>query len=218
MEINFSKNKISLIAGTLLGDSCMSIDKRYNAVSYRMIFQHTNKKYFDFKVNLLNLRGRIGEYKTGYGSLAYRFTSNALTNTNFPINKFYYTGHNKNCGKRKNLTYKTLRSLINLEALSLWIADDGSIRYNNGNKNTPILSLHTQNSNDNQITKYVNLFKRKYGVLARIYKDKRVKTFGNFLTFDTKDTLYLLNQLRNKHLKGIEYKYYFPTEKYLGEK
>ncbi len=215
MNIEFTKNKISLIAGTLLGDSFMSIDKRYSALSYRMIYQHTNKDYFNFKVSLLNLEGRTGYYKTGYGSLAYRFTSNALTNTNFPINKFYYTGHHKNKGQRKNLTYKTLQNLITLDALSLWIADDGSIRYNNGKKHTPILSIHTQNSNDNQITKYVNLFQKKYRCLARIYKDKRVKTFGNFITFDTRDTLYLLNQLRNKHVKGVEYKYYFPTEGYL---
>ena len=217
MDKKLSDYQISLISGTLLGDSFMTIDKRYNAISYRLMYQHTNKEYFNFKVNLLKLHGNIINIETGYGSKGYRFTSNALTSSNFPINSFYYTGHHKKQGKRKDLTYKTLHKFINLEALSLWIADDGSIQYNNRNKNTPRLSIHTQNSNPDQISKYVNLFKRKFRCFPSIYNDKRVKTYGDFLVFNTKDTLYLLNQLRQKQVKGVEYKYYFPSEGYIGE-
>ncbi len=194
----------------------MSIDRRHKARSYKLMFQHTSKKYFDFKVNLLKLEGRVIKVKTGYGSLAYRFISRALTSSNFPIKTFYYTGHHNRRSARKNLTYRNLYKYINLNALALWIADDGSLRYNNNNKNTPILSLHVQNSNKDQVAKYVRLFKSKYNCKARVYKDKRVKTFGNFLSFDTKDTLYLLNQLRKKHIKGMEYKFYFTTDAYLG--
>lgn len=215
-EILQSK-QIHLISGTLLGDSAFSIDKRFNNRSYRLYFQHTNKAYFNFKVNILGLKGNISKVLTGYGSKAFKFVSHALTNTNFPITKFYYTGHNKNQYGRKLLIYKTLYRLINLQALAIWIADDGSISYNNGNRNTPILSIHTQNSSPEQIKEYVKLFSRKYNCRARVYKDKRVKTFGNFLTFDTKDTLYLLNQLRDNQIKGMEYKFYFKTEKYIGE-
>ncbi len=214
--MKLTPNQICLIAGTLLGDSFMSIDKRHRGRSYRLMFQHTNKKYFDFKVNLLKLEGRVIKVKTGYGSLAYRFTSKALTSSNFPINLFYHTGHHNKRRVRKNLEYKIIYKYISLNALALWIADDGSLRYNNNNKNTPILSLHTQNSNKEQVAKYVRLFKSKYHCKARVYKDKRVKTFGNFLTFNTKDTLYLLNQLRKKHVKGVEYKFYFTTDGYLG--
>lgn len=217
MNKKLTKYQISLIAGTLLGDSCMAIDKRYNAISYRLVYQHTNKEYFDFKVNLLNLEGKCREIKTGYGSKGHRFTSNALTQTNFPITKFYYTGHSIKKGQRKDLAYNTLYKLINLDALALWIADDGSLAFNNRNLSTPILTLHTQNSNPDQIEKYVKLFKSKYNCTARVYNDKKVKTFGNFLAFNTKDTLYLLNRLRQKQVEGVEYKYYFPTEGYIGE-
>ncbi|KKL66293.1 hypothetical protein LCGC14_2146410, partial [marine sediment metagenome] len=150
------------------------------------------------------------------GSLAYRFTSKALTDSNFPINTFYYTGHHNKRRTRKNLTYKSIKKYITLNALALWIADDGSLSYNNKNKNTPILSLHVQNSNKDQVAKYIRLFKSIYCCKARVYKDKRVKTFGNFLVFNTKDTLYLLNQLRKKHIKGMEYKFYFTTDAHLG--
>jgi len=211
---NLYKQQIHLIAGTLLGDTCFSIEKRGSGRSYRLVFRHTNKDYFDYKVKLLSLEGKINPITTGYGSNGFEFRSTALTNSNFPVKKFYYTGHMNPYG-RKFLKYKDLSKFINLDALAMWIADDGSLEYNNGNKNTPRLSLHTQNSNARQIKEYIKLFKRKYQCQPSIYKDKRVKTFGNFLTFNTKDTLFLLNYLRNKHIKGMEYKFYFTTDGYI---
>jgi hypothetical protein len=213
--MKLSKIQIQLIAGTLLGDTAFSIDKRGSGKSYRLYFQHTNKDYFNFKVDLLHLPGRLLEVTTGYGSHAYKFLSDALTTSNFPIKRFYYTGHHSRQRNRKLLKYRTLYRFITLEALALWIADDGSLRYNNGKQFTPILSLHTQNSNLSQIKEYVKLFYRKYRCKARIYRDKKVKTFGYFLDFNTKDTLYLLNRLRDKQVKEVEYKFYFKPEGYI---
>jgi hypothetical protein len=212
--LDLYKQQIHLIAGTLLGDSSFSIDRRGNHRSYRLYFQHVDKDYFNFKVGLLQLEGRTYKVKTGYGSNALRFVSDALTNSNFPIKNFYYTGH-MNVYGRKLLKNKLLYRLINLDALALWIADDGSLSYNNGNKRYPRLSLHTQNSSPLQIKEYVKLFTRKYKCKPSVYHDKRVKTFGHFLTFNTKDTLFLLNQLRDKHIKGMEYKFYFKTDGYI---
>jgi hypothetical protein len=211
---NLYKQQLHLIAGTLLGDTCFSIDKRGSGRCYRLVFRHTNKDYFDYKVKLLNLEGKINPIVTGYGSKGFEFRSTALTNSNFPVKKFYYTGHNNPYG-RKFLKYKDLAKFINLDALALWIADDGGLAYNNGNKNTPRLYLHTQNSSPKQIKEYVKLFTKKFNCKPNVNRDKKVKTFGYFLCFTTKDTLFLLNHLRNKHVKGVEYKFYFRTEGYI---
>jgi len=212
----------SLIAGTLLGDTNFSVEKRNTGTSYRLTFQHVNKEYFDFKVNLLNIEGKISEVITGYGSNAWRFVSNALTNTSFPITKFYWTGNDKKniidnvLGKRKLLLYGTLRKMLTIESLSLWIADDGSLSFNNDNKTTPLLSLHTQGFSEEQINEFIKYFKNTYDCIPFKYVDKKViNGSGIFLTFSTKDTLFLLNKLRDKQVKGVEYKYYFPTEGYI---
>ena len=212
---NCNKYRNQLIAGTLLGDSMMIVDKRYNKISYRLQFSHTNKKYFNYKVKILNLQGKIKERITGYGSKAYEFKSVALTNTNFPITKFYFTGHHKRAGNRKLVTYNTLRKYITIEALSLWVADDGSMVLNNKNKYTPRLYLATHNFSDEQMAHILKYFIKQWHCTPSIYHDKRVKSNGKFLAFSTKDTLYLLNQLKDYKCKGVEYKYYFLGNNYI---
>lgn len=213
---NCNQYKNQLLAGTLLGDTGIAIDKRYNKKSYRIIFCHTNKEYFDFKVRCLNIEGRITQCITGYGSKGWRYSSRALTQTDFPIKKFFWIGHSKNIGKRKLLTYRTLIKYITPEALSLWIADDGSIEFNNKNKYTPRLSLATHNFSDKQINNIIKYFKLKWNCIPSIYHDKRVKSYGRFLTFSTKDTLLILNRLKDYKCRGVEYKYYFKDGKYLN--
>ena len=212
---NCNKYRNQLIAGTLLGDTCIAIEKRHKGTSYRIIFQHTNIDYFTFKVKTLNLEGKVKPVKTGYGSDALRFTSKALTQSDFPIGKFYTTGHNENVGKRKLLNYKTLIKYITIESLSLWISDDGNLSFNNKNKYTPMLTLATHGFSNEQIKHIVKYFKIKWNCIPNIYKDKRVKSNGEFLIFSTKDTLYLLNQLKDYKCKGMEYKYYFLDGSYL---
>jgi hypothetical protein len=214
----FSEYRTSLVFGTLLGDSIMNIEKRGSGTSYRLAFSHTNKELFDFKVKTLNLDGRCTEYTTGYGSKGYRFDSVALSKTDFPIELIYFTGHCKRLGHRKHITYDNMCKYMSPEALSLWIADDGSISFNNGNPNTPVLSISTHKHSLDQIKVFVEYFQKKWHCTPTEIRDKRVDTTncsGIFLQFNTKDTLYLLNSLRKCHCKGVEYKYYFPTEDYV---
>lgn len=216
----------SLLLGTLLGDSGVIIERRTTGKSYRLYFTHTNESLLKFKTRILGVPGGVKEVTTGYGSKAFRFTSTALTPSDFPITQVYHTGHEKAprskkgvLGSRKLLSYKTLRSLLSEEAVSLWIADDGSLRYNNGNEKTPILSLHTQNFSAEQIEEFVTYFDKVWGCRPSINRTRRLERVGNcpglFLTFSTKDTLFILNTLRDKHCEGVEYKYYFPTEGYV---
>jgi DNA ligase-1 len=216
--INSSEDRLNaLIAGTILGDSGLTIDRRNSGESYRLKFRHTNKKYFDFKVNLLNLPGKIYNIVTGYGSRGWEFQSTALTSSTFPIKIFYNIGHHKKCACRKLVTYENLKNILTLESISLLIGDDGSLRFNNNNKNTPVLSLATQGFSKKQVIELQLFFKRKLfstpAIVASKRKDNSLIGYG--LIFNTKDTLYILNQLKELHCKGVEYKFYFKTGGYL---
>lgn len=213
-----SHRLFSLIIGTILGDSSVSIEKRTQSKkpSYRFSFSHAKKDLALFKANVLNMNFNIIKVTSGYGSKLTRVISPSLTNTDFPITRMYQTGHNKNQGKRKIINHKFLLKYVTDESLSMWIADDGCLRFNNKNKFTPVLDFHTQGFCKEQINQFILFFKKKYGCIPRINKDKKVKNgSGIFLTLNTKDTLFILNRLRNLQCQGAEYKYYFPTEGYI---
>lgn len=218
-------NKLtSYLLGTLFGDSIFIIETRGSETSYRLSFSHSNKEYFDFKVETLNLPGKVVEYTTEYGSQAWRFTSTALTNSGLPIEEFYYVGKKdpKNLhllGQRKLVSYKTLRKYLTLESLSFWIADAGSIRLNNGNKDTPIISLATHGHSKEQVDEFIKYFTTVFGRTPTKIHERQVnitqKVGGIGLLFNTKDSLFILNKLKNYGCRGVEYKYYFPITKYI---
>lgn len=205
----------TLLAGTILGDSILRIEP--NAQSYRLQFSHANQDYFDFKVNLLKLNGRQTKGVSGYGSDMQTFISKALTKSSFPIDSFYKYTEDEERTKRRIVSYETLRDTMTLESISLWIGDDGSLRLNNNNPYTPVLQLAVMRYSEQQ----VEIFKQFFGMQkyqcnpTMIAFKKEESLIGYSLNFNTKDTLYLLNQLRSYHCKGVEYKYYFPTEGYI---
>lgn len=214
---------VGLVTGTLMGDSYLSIESRYvsNNPSYRLGFQHTTAELAEFKANILGVEGKWRKVKTGYGSTAYRFMTHALTHTSLPLRKFYHSSQIGIQPSRKDIPYKRgLSSLMTSEGLSLWIADDGSIRFNNGNYKTPVLSISTHNHSDRQLQYFCEYFEKVWGCTPKFIRDKRVQCHENqsakFLNFNTKDTLYILNHLKDKQVRGAEYKFYFPTEGYVG--
>ena len=224
-NLNSDKHKIltnetesrlnGLILGTLLGDSCLSFDKRHINSKPRLIFAHTNENLLNFKVETLNIPGKINDYISGYGSKGKRFVS--TNNINFPYEKFYYTGHNEKFGKRKLIKLNLLKKYLSDEGIALWIADDGSISYNNGNKKTPILNIATHCFSEEQINIFIDFFKYKFNIIPIKIKDKKVEsTDGYYLYFNTKDTIFLLYQLQNYNVKGVEYKFIFNNFKYIA--
>ena len=207
----------SLLAGTILGDSTFSIDNRSR--SYRLEYSHNNKTYFDFKMNLFGIPGSVKDVVSGYGYPGHKFVSTALTKSSFDIDSFYCFDYNEdNLGSRRLMEYSLLRKMITPEALSLWIADDGSLRLNNNNPLTPVLSISVMRYSDAQVDEFIRLFaSQKYQCLpTKVPCVKKDALIGYSLVFNTKDTLYLLNMLRKYHCKGVEYKYYFPTEDYIS--
>lgn len=214
---------LGLVTGTLMGDSYLSIESRYssNSPSYRLGFQHTSLELAEFKAKVLGLKGRWRTVETGYGSTAYRFVTEALTNTSLPLRKFYRSNHLGVHPLRKDLPYRRgLSHLMTPEGLSLWIADDGSLRMNNGNEKTPVLSISTHNHSEKQLQYFLEYFEKVWLCTPTFIKDKRIRCdesqAAKFISFNTKDTLYILNHLRDKQVRGAGYKFYFPTEGYVG--
>ena len=223
---NNQSNLNSLILGTVLGDSCFSIEKRNisngkwvlnkKALSWRMLFSHVNEELYNFKATLFNLPFKKTKRVSGYGSPIFAYTSTALSKSNFPIQELYDVDFKSdNFGRRKVISLEYLLSNFSLDSLSLWIADDGSMRFNNGNKDTPVLSLATMGYSEEQNLIFQSMFEILFKIKPTLVLHKASKTPGYFLNFKTKDTLYILSLLKNKHCKGAEYKYYFPTEGYL---
>lgn len=222
-----SKRLSGLITGTLLGDSSLIVEKRGKGNSYRLGFCHCNDVYFNFKLEIMKLCGKVKSYVSGCGSNGKQFVSESLTLSGFEANKFYYLGHERGIvnkddftlGARKTVSSDFLVKNLTLEGLSLWIADDGTISYNNNNTDTPLLTINTQNHSLKQIDEFVDYFKKTFDCTPSVYTDKRVENNGNvpgkFIRFNSKDTLFILNKLRKFHVKGVEKKFYFPTEDYI---
>lgn len=213
-KITLSNEQESLLLGTLLGDSCFTFDYRQKNPSYRFALCHKDPSFLQQVIELLGFTGKYSEFTSGYGSKCYRFTSSALVDL-LDCNKYY---HLENGRYIRNLyTAEFLNNNLTDLGVSIWIADDGSISYNNGNKNTPILHISTEGWDIKQIEEFEKFFKLRYNItITRIVDKRKVndKQAGIRLRFKTTDTLKLLNILKNYIFKSVEYKYYYTDGKY----
>jgi hypothetical protein len=204
---------IGALLGTLMGDSCISFDKRGKAIGARLRFTHSNFEYLENKVKFLNIPGKLVDHISGYGSLEKTFVSSVL---DIPeLNLFYFIDKNEiNFGKRLPITQNLLSNYLTKEGLALWICDDGSLRFNNGNLETPILSISTHNLNEDEIEEVCAYFENVWGVSPSKIQDKRLNKPSWSITFNSSNTVYLLSRLRGCALKGMEYKFFFKSENY----
>lgn len=204
----------SLFLGSILGDGCLAFDYR-TKLSFRYICSHKELKLLKHTVEVLGLEGTYKEYTSGYGSKCWNFTSSALTNK-INLDLFYVKN---NIGRYERLFYTAeyLNSILDDSGVSLWVADDGSISYNNGNKETPILCISTEGLEYDQVIEFQRFFTIKYGITPDLIVDKRKvneKQAGIKLKFRTKCTLQLLDILKNHKFKTVEYKYFYDSGKY----
>lgn len=213
---NSSDSRImGLLMGTLLGDSCLTFDKRSRGASPRLIFSHSEPSLLEHKIKAMGVVGSVNEYDSGYGTPMFRFCSS--NNIDADLNVFYYLDPNSpKWGQRRTVTQSMLRNYLSREGLSLWIADDGCIRSNNGNKETPVLQIATHSQSKAEVEEMVSYFTSVWGVTPTPIKDQRVEgDCGWFLNFKTKDTVYLLSRLRGVAWHGVEYKFFFTPEAYV---
>lgn len=209
--------KNQYLSGLIMGDFCLSFDKRQGNGSWRFVGATCNEEYSESLGKLLNAKVRYSG-KSGYGSDRWTITE-AITRSGLQIDKFYETSLNSRyLGKRKLIKSYDLCRLLTNSSVALWFYSDGSIAFNNGNKRTPTIQLSVHRYSDEQVNNFVKFFKKKFNTNPSIIIDKRVrsdKQSGAFLKFETKDALILLNTFRFYGIKGMEYKNYFNVEEYM---
>lgn len=209
----------SLLMGTLLGDSCLSFEYRSKSVSFHLICSHKELELLEHKINVLGLEGKYKPYTSEYGSECWRFDSRTLTE-DIDWTKFYHLNPENNRYERFIYSAEYLNNILDDSGISLWIADDGSITYNNGNHETPILTISTEGWSYEQVIEFQKLFQLKYNITPDFVTDKRKvneNQSGIRLKFRTKDTLQLLNILKYHKFKTVEYKYYYKDGEYEPE-
>jgi len=187
---------LGIVCGMLLGDSIANIEKRNLSIntptSWRLDYNVGGEdfQYGLEKSKLLkDISYRCRDRLSGYNKPCQQYVSTAMTNNSFPLSIFYTTDKtDDNFGRRVTIIdRKLLESVFTDESLALWYFDDGSLHYNNGNKETPRMFLSVARYSDETIEGFVELFKKKYNVtpsLGYYGKDKR-------LSFNTKDSTYL---------------------------
>lgn len=207
-----------ILTGMLFGDSFLSKDVRSN--SWRTYICSNKRSFALHKANLLGIEyGDIYSYTSGYGSECYRINLEAVTNFIDP-NK-YMEYRSKKFRRRKRISVKELLEMLTDNSLSVWYADDGSLMFNNGNRETPRIVLNTQRYSLEQLREFIKFFVIRYDCCPTMVKDKRLGDkedgAGRTLVFTTEDTFKLLNVMRNRVLHGVEYKYYYSTYEYMQE-
>jgi len=206
----FADKRKSRLLGTLLGDSSLTFEKRGNSSKHvRLLVSSVKRDFLDFKLKVLGFTGvGVRSVTSGYGSKMFTSSANML-GVDFPKDLLYYTEGDLK-GKRRKVSAKELLRHFTPESLALLIADDGSLSYNNGNKNTPLLAIHTEGWDIPQIEDFISLFEKRFKCTPRQnLNSKVIDGSGIFLTFNTKDTLYLMNLVRDLVVPGNEYKFYF---------
>ena len=217
-----AKNRKSLLIGTLLGDSIFAVDYRSKSLPYRFITSHVELKFVQHVAKVLGLEGQ-GNFSTrisGYGSKINVFTSRTLSHDPlFDINDYYVLSEKDNRYHKRFFTAEYLLKYLDIDGVSLWYADDGSIVPNNDNWDTPILSIATCAYSKEQCIEFQKYFTKKFGITPDFRVDTRVKNgSGISLKFRTKDSLKLLSLLKNYMFLDKEYKYYYKDCKYIKPK
>jgi DNA polymerase III subunit gamma/tau len=170
---NYNEVQLSVLAGTLLGDSSLSGGYKSNKGIYsqnvRLEFAHnTNNQedYFYYKVLLLNsIGGNIrGNLKSGFGSLfnQYYSKSNEYLTT---IKKEWYGDSLK-----KIVTDKWIEN-INEISLAFWYMDDGT--HSDPKKYKEALRLYTNGFDEEEVDRLIKFINNKWNFKAYKSQDKR---------------------------------------------
>ncbi len=196
-------NKIqkSIILASLFGDGSVSKEKRHTNGGFRLLISNKEKEYVKHKADSIGIPYKLGTRISGYKTLMITYYSTVSNDYGF---NFFNVNNNI---RTDHITAETIKSIMTPAGLSVWYCDDGSITYNNKNKNTPIIYLHTQGHTKKQVSEFVRYF-NLLGMKPSIYIDKSVKTTpGQFLRFSTIDSFKFLEIIKNDCFKGKEYKF-----------
>ena len=187
----------SVLTGMLLGDSCPSVEKRYDSYTIRLTWSvsENDESFGDAKSSLFQGIGNVskGARVSGFGSKMFYYTTTPLSQRGFEFWHLHNMDFNNlsEFGKRKKkLELQDLRYFDDL-SLAIWYFDDGSLAYNNGNKNTPKISFSIPRYSEDSWSTFKQLFKTKYAVepnIARYGKDVK-------MSFTSSESVYLLYRI-----------------------
>lgn len=187
----------SILTGMLLGDSCPSVEKRYDAYAIRLTWavSEGDESFGDLKAGLFSRIGNVSKSKrvSGFGSRMLAYTTTPLNQKGF---EFWYL-HDMDfnnlsgfCKRKKKLETKDLKYFDDI-SLALWYFDDGSFSYNNGNKETPRITFSIPRYSEESWVTFKQLFRTKYAVEPHISRyGKDVK-----MSFTSADSVYLLYRM-----------------------
>jgi hypothetical protein len=163
------------------------------------------------KQELLQVYGPIRQALGGYkGTVIHRASINAsrLTDLGWKESDVIYAED----VVTRRINKEALRKFITWEFFSVWYADDGCIAYNNGNMQTPIINLSLARYSTEDALKVKELLEEELDIKSSLYQ-----TGHNVLRIGTEAAIKVFNNIKDKALKGVEYKYYF-FEAYLASK
>lgn len=167
--LSVNKTQEQILLGSLLGDGCISHEKRSKkGIQARISFSNSVKQedYFYKKYNCcLPIMGKVSKLISGFGSSMLRVSTNTLPFLN-------------NLYKNNNLDY--ILSKLNVLGLAIWYLDDGSrakdiTEINTTNKYSRAkLSTYAFSYEENkQLSDWLN----NKGYDTKIFEDKRGKGY-----------------------------------------
>ena len=187
----------SILTGMLLGDSCPSVEKRYDAYAIRLTWavSEGDESFGDLKAGLFSRIGNVSKSKrvSGFGSRMLAYTTTPLNQKGFEfwhLHDMDFNNLSSFCKRKKKLETKDLKYFDDI-SLALWYFDDGSFSYNNGNKETPRITFSIPRYSEESWVTFKQLFRTKYAVEPHISRyGKDVK-----MSFTSADSVYLLYRM-----------------------
>lgn len=187
----------SVLTGMLLGDSALSIEKRYDGYGMRITWSVSVKDmdYGESKAKMFSAIAPCSCFNrvSGFGSSMKAYTTSTLNSNGFEMWHLHDMDINNpdTFGKRKDVVKQIdLHNFTDL-SLAIWYFDDGSLCYNNGNKNTPRIAISVARYSNETLDEFKKLFRDRYAVnpyIARYGKDIK-------MSFTTSESVYLLYRI-----------------------
>ena len=194
-----NKEVMEVLTGMLLGDGCLISERReggFGALRLKFSVCEKDIQYGNLKGKLLSsiTDFRISPRISGYGFPQIDYTSKMLNKLPLTFSHLYNVDlkNKETYGKRlENLNNKDISPYFGDISLALWIFDDGSVVYNNGNLLTPRISISVARYSDTSVEELKKVLNKKYKVSPSFTKHGVDKT----LTFTTQETYYLLGRI-----------------------
>lgn len=201
-----------ILIGTLLGDSCITKKGTNNHPSLTFTHGHNQFDYLKYKQSCFSNLFRSHHRQKSKLDWNFRKTSyggnvcTIVTDTCVDLHEFYDFKKNK-------LTFNLLKKYLSPISLAFWVMDDGTLRQNSGK--TEFYKKIRICSHGFSYDSHLNLqkiLKQKFDLDVEIKHIKRSDRAYFVLDFDNKNTLKLIDLIKNYIHPTLYYKIYTKCE------